>query len=209
MSHVLEAITKHPFFNTTANISLSLLYVYFLLRHSLAIKSGDISPIVIIFITMETLAVLLLMNRTDPVKRSTSAIAWTAAFSGTFIPLLLSPYGTPVSSIAGDILMMAGGILAIISYLSLNFSFGISPALRNVKTKGLYSLVRHPMYLSYFVLYTGYLGISFSPFNAAIVMAMFALLGLRIHYEEKLLMTSDDYRTYAEKVRFRMLPYIF
>lgn len=72
---------------------------------------------------------------------------------------------------------------------------------------GFYSLVRHPMYLAYSIIY------SFSPFVLgsfyAIIPTLFIplLMVMRIINEEKILLKGYD--AYVKKVKYRLIPYIW
>ncbi len=209
MDVLIKKIIKHPHFNTVSGAMLILFYLYFLSNHIEAVRAGFISPAILIFIAMEATVIYLLVIRDNPVERTSNLFAWIAAFAGTFLPLLFIPSGNTINLPLGNILLSLGGIMAIVSYLSLNSSFGLSPALRKVKTSGLYRVVRHPMYLSYLIIYIGYLNVSFSIFNALVFTGLISLLTIRIFFEEKVLMQNDEYKSYTKKVRHRVLPYIF
>ncbi len=209
INNLLKNIINHKFFNTFSTIVLLLLYFSFLYRHIIAIEAGSISSVALIFMAMETTVIALLLLRRDPVDRSTDTKSWAFALGGTFLPLLLIPSGVPLNLQLGNFLMALGGLLAIGSYLSLNTSFGVSPALRKVKTAGMYMFIRHPMYASYFILFTGYMCLSFSWLNLSIFIGMIICLIARIFFEEKILRKSADYLEYCTKVKYRIIPFIF
>ncbi len=209
MKKILNAFLKHKAFNTFTNIILILVYIYFLHNHIIGIRNGSISNTTYVFILMESVVLFLLILRSNPKVRSDKPLAWICAFLGTALPLFLKPSGITTNPNVGNILLLTGGILAIISYLSLNTSFGISPALRKVKTNGLYKIIRHPMYASYLVLHVGYLQISYSLLNIFIIVTTFIFLLIRINFEEALLSEDKSYQEYRKKVKYRLLPYIF
>jgi len=93
--------------------------------------------------------------------------------------------------------------------ISLNRSLGMVPALRKLKTGGMYRLVRHPLYLSYFVTFSGYLLANSSLRNLLVYLFTMALLVVRINREEAHLSADSDYRAYMSRVKFRVLPYVF
>ena len=75
---------------------------------------------------------------------------------------------------------------------------------------GLYSVVRHPMYLAFSIIFC------LSPFVLgsfwALIPAMImpVLIGMRIRNEERLLQKGlQGYAGYMKKVRFRLIPYIW
>jgi protein-S-isoprenylcysteine O-methyltransferase Ste14 len=70
-------------------------------------------------------------------------------------------------------------------------------------------MVRHPMYLGYFLTNGGLLLLNPSLWNAGILLSWALCQIYRIHAEERVLSQSEDYRKHAEKVRFRLLPFIY
>jgi len=75
---------------------------------------------------------------------------------------------------------------------------------------GLYSLVRHPMYLSAIFLFLS-MPIILGSFWAFLIFLLFpAIISVRIHYEEAFLEENlDGYTEYKEKVKYRILPFIW
>jgi protein-S-isoprenylcysteine O-methyltransferase Ste14 len=75
---------------------------------------------------------------------------------------------------------------------------------------GLYSFVRHPMYLSVLIMYIFY-PLALGSFYAVIpALSLPFILSYRIMEEEKLLMDElPGYREYMKKVKYRLLPYIW
>ncbi len=75
---------------------------------------------------------------------------------------------------------------------------------------GLYSVVRHPMYLAFSIIFC------FSPLVLgsfyALIPALFIpfLISLRIRNEEKILQEGlEGYNLYKQKVRYRLIPYVW
>ena len=104
---------------------------------------------------------------------------------------------------------IAAWILGTVSLLNLGRSFGILIAVRQVKTGGLYRLVRHPMYLTDILWRVGYLAGNLCWRNAAIFVASTACYVYRAMLEERFLLQLDEYQAYARKVRYRFVPGIF
>ena len=75
---------------------------------------------------------------------------------------------------------------------------------------GLYAVVRHPMYLAATILYFSSV-LVLGSFYALIPMSFLPfLLGFRILNEEKILLNGlPGYKEYMEKVKFRMIPFIW
>jgi protein-S-isoprenylcysteine O-methyltransferase Ste14 len=136
---------------------------------------------------------------------------WLAAFGGTFGGLLLRPAGAhpPWGVHAGFGVQLAGLLLAIASLLALGRSFGFVAADRGLKTRGPYGVVRHPIYASYLLIQSGYLLQSLSLRNLAVVAFATACNIARALAEERLLARSPAYRAYRERVRWRLIPYLW
>ena len=75
-----------------------------------------------------------------------------------------------------------------------------------MKRGGPYRLVRHPMYLGYFVTQFGFLLSSFSIPNLALYLACVDVAALRILEEERFLALDPAYRAYQNSVRYRLFP---
>lgn len=75
---------------------------------------------------------------------------------------------------------------------------------------GLYSLVRHPMYLSIIIIYIT-IPLILGSFYALIPMLLYPIiLNIRINNEEKMLEEGlDGYKEYKKKVKFKVIPYIW
>lgn len=182
-------------------------WIYFAVIHVRAFDhTGNWSYL--IFCITETLAALLFLVRSNPVSVSPDVRDWLLAFAATICPFLFVPSGEGVLPAASAIII-GGAVLQLSGMISLNRSLGMVPALRKLKTGGMYRLVRHPLYLSYFVTFSGYLLANSSLRNLLVYLFTMALLIVRIDREEAHLSTDSDYRTYMSRVKFRVLPYVF
>ena len=97
--------------------------------------------------------------------------------------------------------------LAIISFLKLGRNFAVLPALRGeIVTGGAYRFMRHPAYTGELVMIAA-CGLAawrigaVLPFVFAVPLVM-----ARVVAEEQLLRKDPNYATYAEKVKWRLLP---
>lgn len=109
----------------------------------------------------------------------------------------------------GLVIVTLAACLSLISLLSIGTLFGIRPALRGLATRGPYRLVRHPMYLAYVLSDIGY---NLEEWNVGTVLAVmggWASLLYRIGTEERLLSQDDRWPTYANSVRYRLVPGIW
>jgi len=118
-------------------------------------------------------------------------------------------------------LKFVGGIFLLISFFFFSRSYAentfVSPLIRiqkergqQVITTGVYSIVRHPMYLGGALLFIGAPLLLGSLFGiAAGLLVVFLLVG-RIIGEEKMLEDElEGYAEYKRKVRYRLIPYIW
>ena len=83
------------------------------------------------------------------------------------------------------------------------------PANRGVKTRGLYRVVRHPIYAGYTLTHIGFLLGFPSPQNALLYAGIFAIEVTRLMREEAVLNRDPAYVDYVARVRYRLLPGVF
>ena len=150
----------------------------------------------------------MLFRSTNPVQVSSDARDWLLASASTFLPFLFLPGGSVLVPGAA-LLVMGGALVQLAGMLSLNRSLGMVPALRVLKTGGPYRLVRHPLYASYVITFSGYLLTNASLRNLLVYVLSMALLALRSMREEVLLAGQSDYRAYMARVKYRILPFVF
>ncbi len=75
---------------------------------------------------------------------------------------------------------------------------------------GLYGIIRHPMYFSTLLLFLSIPLILGSLYSFIIFLAYPYIISKRIKNEEKLLLDElEGYRKYTEKVKFRLIPFIW
>ena len=133
---------------------------------------------------------------------------WLLAFGGTFGGVLLRPNGAHPhwGVLAGFDLQTIGLVICVASFIALGRSFGFAAADRGLVDRGPYSLVRHPIYASYFFLQIGYLLQSLSLRNALVVAFICSCNIGRAFVEERLLVSSNRYDGYRSHVRWRLWP---
>lgn len=189
------------------NALMALVLAFFLFHY--AIQFLQTYRINTLFYVMQvSIMVVLFLIRDFPKRTSLKPYDWAVAIGGTWLPLAMLPHGH------ADLpfflaLQIAGLTISILGYISLNKSIGIVPALRHVKTRGLYAFVRHPIYLAYFIAYGAFFAQNLSFWNCAVLLGVYALDILRILAEEKFLLQSEEYNAYAQKVRWRLLPFVW
>ncbi len=135
-------------------------------------------------------------------------IALTAFFSGVIF-VWLPETGGETEKMISNIIIFTSNILGVFTIINLGRSFGIMIAVREVKTTGLYSFVRHPMYGTDILLRIGF---AVSHFNWLSIVLLALSIGCYLYravLEERFLSEQEDYRQYMKKVRYRFIPLIF
>ena len=189
------------------SIAMACLWTFFASAHVVGfLHSGDWSYL--LFCAAETLAALFFIVRSAPVSVSTDAGDWLLAIGATFAPFLLSPADMAIWP-GARYLLAVGSLLQIAGLLSLNRSFGLVAAQREIKTGGVYRVIRHPLYASYLISLSGYLLANTSLANTAIYVATMTMMVMRLLREERFLSTDVRYRVYMRQVKYRLLPFIF
>jgi protein-S-isoprenylcysteine O-methyltransferase Ste14 len=138
-----------------------------------------------------TVAFLFLI-RTRPSLVSRSPLHWTVVLLTSFSGFFFVREG-PNPSAA----------------LVLGRSFDLFPALRRVKTRYVYQIVRHPIYLSALVLRLGYLLKNPLIYNTVLLMIVAVLYDRRAKYEEDVLSHDRSYVDYLQQVKYRFVPGVY
>lgn len=179
----------------------------FAYRHALAFhQSGEWAYLLIAL--SETVTATFFILRSVPAAVSSDPLDWLFAIAGTFVPLLFSPSTWGVLPEARHLIML-GVVLKIIGMISLNRSFALVGAKRQVKTRGLYRYVRHPLYASYLLMFTGYTLANTTPMNVVLCIMTISFLYVRLMREEKYLVIDATYAADMRRVRFRVIPFVF
>ena len=102
-----------------------------------------------------------------------------------------------------------GMIISEGARIYLGRRFGLLPANRGVVSTGPFAIVRHPIYLGWFVLSVGFVMAYPTPRNLALLLITLPCMIWRIALEERLLGQDPAYRTYLESTRYRVIPWIY
>ncbi|WP_028104171.1 methyltransferase family protein [Pseudoduganella violaceinigra] len=190
-----------------ATTALVATWLLFSVAHARAFSaSGDWTYL--LFVASETLVAALFMLRSEPAAVSHSPLDWLLAITSTGAPFFFAPSGEGLLP-AARVLIVLGVLLQIGGLLSLNRSFGLVAAKRQIKTSGLYRWIRHPLYASYLLSYTGYVLSNTSTGNVATCLVASLLLLARLQREERFLSRDSEYALYMRRVKYRVLPMVF
>lgn len=107
---------------------------------------------------------------------------------------------------------MIGVAFGLWAIITMGRHINISPKLKEnapLRTSGPYRFVRHPMYLALMVFCAAYVLNDFSIHTLSLWFALLLVLGIKVHYEERILKARfPDYQNYAQKTK-RIIPFIF
>lgn len=203
----LSPVAVERIFRALAVVFLSL----FILRAALAFQATH-APVLILLVIAESLTVALVVVARAPQVRSMKPLDVGVTLLATYYFLFFVSFAggesilpTPVP----ELIQGCGITLQIVAKLTLGRSFGLLPANRGVISAGPYRLVRHPIYLSYFIGHIGFVTGFFSWYNLAILGPLYLLQAVRMLMEEKVLLQDAAYAQYARHVRWRFVPGLF
>jgi protein-S-isoprenylcysteine O-methyltransferase Ste14 len=153
----------------------------------------------------ELLVAALLLARRSSRAVSPRLSDRLVAAAALFVPLGLHAPGAAATGFAAA-LEAAGLLLALLATATLGRHLGLLPAVRGITTRGVYAMVRHPMYAAYMMLFVAYVAGEPSPHNATLAVAACALLVVRLRAEEAVLGRHIDYQAYCRRVPWRLVP---
>lgn len=109
-----------------------------------------------------------------------------------------------------EVLYVAGGTLAIWSFVFLGRCFAILPAIRGVEMRGPYAIIRHPAYLGELAMVVACVFADQARWQQLVaLLVVVAFFVARIYVEERLLLTGELYQSYCNRVRWRLLPMVW
>jgi protein-S-isoprenylcysteine O-methyltransferase Ste14 len=202
-----EFVQSPRFRESLSKIGLAAFYAFFVYRFANHyIDTQRLSSL--LYVAVESTFFIIVFMRRSPSQITTSFVKRTIALGGALLPLLAFPTGTRDLFLA-QVLQILSVLLQGYAIFSLNRSFGLVAANRGIVTRGFYKLVRHPLYLSYFIGIAGFLINHLSSYNALVFCVMAMLQLQRIKDEEDLLGQDPIYRAYMKMTRWRLLPYVY
>ena len=164
-----------------------------------------------IYISQHLLVLGIAVTRRPPAAQdhslpASAAVVVSYAYPYAQIADLAWMPGEPAWPGVGLVIVTIAAFLSLASLLGLGRSFGVRPALRSLVTRGPYRLVRHPMYLAYFLSDIGYNLQEWNLGSVLIMLVGWASLLYRIRAEERLLSRDVRWPGYIASVPHRLLP---
>jgi protein-S-isoprenylcysteine O-methyltransferase Ste14 len=166
------------------------------------------NPVSLVYLVSETMLIVMVTFRRTANEISRSSADWAIGFAGTLLPLMVVRSDGAALAYGSTLLPLGFGI-AVSAQLSLRRSFGIVAANRGVRTGGIYGLVRHPMYLGYFLTHLGFLLSNPVLWNAVVYAIWTACQLYRVRAEERVLSGDTAYAAFASRVRYRLVPFVY
>jgi protein-S-isoprenylcysteine O-methyltransferase Ste14/uncharacterized membrane protein (UPF0127 family) len=171
----------------------------------------DSHPLTFGIVIHNTLLMFFFLLRRKSLMVSSRALDWVIPVLTLCGALMLRPTDSvPQFRATASAWLQCCGVSGIIfSLLSLGKSFGIVTANRKIVCAGAYRIVRHPLYISEIVFYSGFVTGNPSLQNVILILLILAGQLYRSVSEETLLAIDPSYRSYREKVRYRFIPGLF
>lgn len=208
---VLEVAARRPVLSRAAvSVPLAVLWLLFAAANIAHWKTSQ-APLGLGATALELGAVVLFVIRRAPLDTSRSPVAWAATAIGTFGMIGARPAYAPVGGLEPlyAAVQIGGAIFAAAAMVALGRSFGLVAANRGIRTGGPYRFVRHPLYAGYLITEIGYVLENPSPRNIVLFAGVMAVQAVRMLTEERFLAADPDYRRYCERVRWRVVPFVF
>jgi len=193
-----------------ANPALALMWTIFAISTYMGWRQTH-SVVALLLFFVNTLFALLFVLRRSSLAVSDNPRDWmiTAATILLSLSLRVDCTHTPALLVVSQAIQAVGVAVILLSLGALGRSFGLIPANRGVKTRGMYSYVRHPLYAGEVLFYIGFICGNFTVFNAVVCACILLGLNVRAAAEERLLRNDEAYGHYMGRVRFRFFPGLF
>ena len=166
----------------------------------------------LMMVMSEIMPVAFLVGRRPSPTLSDRPIDWALGLAGTRFPLFVTikSAGNPLAPLlVCSLIILCGLFVQVAAKVVLGTSFGIIAANRGVKVAGPYRFVRHPMYVGYTIANIGIFLAVPSVRTAVFYLCALALQVARMRCEERVLRKDANYRAFAVRVRFRLIPGLF
>ena len=166
---------------------------------------------VLLFLAIHTLTAILFL-----VRRPARAVPPGTASRAIAVASMLTVYlfdldcaGDGPAAALGVWFVQIGTLLCLAATLNLGRNFAVMPSYRGLSTRGLYGIVRHPLYAAYLLVDLGFLAQAPSVANGTVFVASLGLLLARIAVEEELLAHQPSYEGYRAVTKYRLVPLVW
>ena len=154
-----------------------------------------------------------ILVRMRPARKARGVEPRISALIGTFLltAVVILPRRdlSPVAGLVSALLTTAGSAFAVVVLAQLRGSFSVMAESRELVTKGLYRIVRHPLYLAEEIAAIGVAMQFFSPWTVLILAVQIGFQLRRMRNEEVVLTASfPEYLAYQTRTA-RILPGIY
>ena len=211
MSSVAESAKKH--WQLLLNIYIFLNVAgYGIWRGCHAWQAGQFHLIDLSFAAQNVVMLTFILLRQEHRAVNTNILHQTVALLAFFSGLLFigqAPSGGVLTSAVSSGIIFTANLLGLVTLLNLGRSFGILIALRQVKTGGLYSIIRHPMYGTDILLRIGFVVGHFNLFTIFLFTISTGAYVTRAMLEERFLLQDEAYQDYVGRVKYRFIPFVF
>jgi len=171
-------------------------------------KTGHVTGLLLLVSELLVVALTVVRRPAAIVDRTVGArIVATTSMVG--IPLMRPTGIGLVPDLYTAIATSVGLGVIIAAKATLGRSFGLMPANRGIVNRGIYRVVRHPIYAGYLVTHAAFLVAHPTWWNAALILVSDSALLVRALYEERTLAQDAAYAAYMTRVRWRVLPGCF
>ena len=203
-------------YDALMRVPLTALALYFLWREWEALQGArDLLRVAVHVASMLFLALIagFTVARRRPVRRAVGFWPRFAALAGLLLLYSLMLLPRAPADRAWDApalgLLLAGQFFCLVALLQLGRSLSVMPEARRLVTAGLYSKIRHPLYLAEAVATLGVLLQFRSVAALALVALQFAIQLWRMREEEKVLEAAfPDYASYRTRTA-RLIPGLY
>lgn len=139
----------------------------------------------LLLVLRDIVAAWFLLTRNPSSLEESSRFSGVLAYvsSGWAFLYLSADQREATASLIASCLSIAGFLLSTLALFDLGKSFGVSPANRGVVRSGVYSYLRHPMYVGYVISEAGF--IVLNPWNGILWAISVILYALRAIIENK------------------------
>ena len=204
------SVAKIEPFDLAARCTIVALFTLLAVRIGAdAITTGRVTGLLLL--ASESLVVVLTVFRRTAGQVDRSFLARLFTTVSMLGPLAVRP-ATVAPLLNGDTTVavsVVGLSIVIAGKLTIGRSFGLLPANRGIVSSGIYGLVRHPIYAGYLITHAAFVAANPTVWNASLIIVGDLALLCRAVREEATLARDLEYRSYMQRVRWRVCPGLF